>query len=160
MAQGTRATKFLERAGVPFSIHTYGFDAEAASIGLHAAEALDEDPARVLKSLMVLVDGKPACAIVPADRTLSMKRLAAELGGKSAQLMPAADAERVSGYKIGGVSPFGQTRQLPVVIEQSALAQEFVYINGGQRGLQVRLDPAAAARVLGALAASVTAGRR
>ena len=126
-------------------------------MGLQAAEALGETPERVLKTLMVLVDGKPACAILPSDREVAMKRLAAALGGKSAQMMPVPDAERVSGYKVGGVSPFGQLRPVRTVIEQSALAHDLVYINGGQRGLQVRLDPKEAQRVLGAAGAAIVA---
>lgn len=86
-----------------------------------------------------------------------MKRLAAALGGKSAAMMPVAEAERVSGYKVGGVSPFGQTRPVPVAIDEAALAHALVYINGGQRGLQVRLDPRDAARLLSAAVAPIAA---
>jgi Cys-tRNA(Pro)/Cys-tRNA(Cys) deacylase len=86
-----------------------------------------------------------------------MKRLAAALGGKAAQMMKPADAERISGYKVGGISPFGQMRRLPTVIEAEALTQPLVYINGGQRGLQVRLKPQDALAVLEAIAAPVVA---
>ena len=151
MSKSTRATKALEQAGVAFSVHTYDYDAGADRIGLQAAEALGEAPERVLKTLMTLVDGKPACVIVPSDREVSMKRLAAALGGKHAEMMKPADAERLSGYKVGGISPFGQMRRAPVAIDEQALTHDLVYLNGGQRGLQVRLAPRDAVRVLGAV---------
>jgi Cys-tRNA(Pro)/Cys-tRNA(Cys) deacylase len=157
MSKATRATKMLEQAGVAFSVHSYDYDPDADSIGLQAAEALNEPPERVLKTLMALVDGKPACVIVPSDREVSMKKLAAALGGKSAQMMKPGDAERISGYKVGGISPFGQMRRLPTLIAAEALAQEQVYINGGQRGLQVRLRPQDAVAVLEAIAAPLVA---
>ncbi len=153
MSKATRATKMLESAGTAFTIHTYAYDPKAERIGLQAAEALGEPPSRVLKTLMARVDGKPVCVIVPSDHEVSLKRLAAAFGGKSAEMMQRHDAERISGYKIGGISPFGQMRKLPVAIETQALAEACVYINGGQRGLQVRLDPADAQRVLSAIAA-------
>jgi Cys-tRNA(Pro)/Cys-tRNA(Cys) deacylase len=124
---------------------------------MQAAEALGEPPARVLKTLMVLLDGKPACAILPSDAQLSMKKLAAALGGKSAEMMKPVDAERITGFKVGGISPFGQIRKLPTAIEAAAVEQPYVFINGGQRGLQVRLDPKEAVRVLNARIAPVTA---
>ena len=86
-----------------------------------------------------------------------MKRFTAALGGKSAQMLPVPQAERISGYKVGGVSPFGQSRPLPVALDESALAHPCVYVNGGQRGLQVRLDPNAIQRVLDAIAAPIAA---
>lgn len=147
----------LDKASIAFSTHTYAYDASADSIGLAAALALGEPPERVLKTLMVLLDGKPACAIVPSDHEVSMKKLAAALGGKAAVMMKPADAERVAGYKVGGISPFGQMRRVPVAIEISAMAQDLVYINGGQRGLQLRLAPDDAARVLGARVAAIIA---
>jgi len=157
MSKATRATRVLERAGIAFTVHSYDYDPDAESIGLQAAEALGEPPERVLKTLMTLVDGKPACVILPSDREVSMKKLAAALGAKSAQMMKPADAERVSGYKVGGVSPFGQMRPVPVVLEEQAMAHGLVYINGGQRGLQVRLKPQEAAALLKAVVAPLTA---
>lgn len=157
MSRATRATRALEQAGIAFTVHSYDYDPSAERVGLQAAEALGEAPERVLKTLMLLLDGKPACAILASDREVSMKRLAAALGGKSAAMMPVADAERVSGYKVGGVSPFGQTRRVPVAIDEAALAHAQVYINGGQRGLQVRLDPRDAARLLDAAVAPIAA---
>ena len=157
MARTTRATKALEQAGVTFTVHSYDYDPGADRVGLQAAEALGESPDRVLKTLMTLVDEKPACVIVPSDREVSMKKLAAAFGGKSAQMMMPADAERLTGYKVGGISPFGQTRAVPTAIEEAAMGHELVYINGGQRGLQVRLSPRDAAEVLKATAALLIA---
>lgn len=145
----------LEKAKLPFSVHSYDYDPEADSIGLQAAAAIGEDPGRVLKTLMTLVDGKPVCVILPSDREVSMKKLAAAVGGKSAQMMKPADAERVTGYKVGGISPFGQMKKVPTVIEQTALGHDYVYVNGGQRGLQIRLNPHAIIEILAAMAKPV-----
>ncbi|MCF2525135.1 Cys-tRNA(Pro) deacylase [Bradyrhizobium sp. G127] len=157
MSKVTRATKMLEQAGIAFTVHTYDYDGDADRIGLQAAEALGEPPSRVLKSLMALVDGRPVCVIVPSDREVSMKRLAATFSGKSAQMMKPADAERLSGYKVGGISPFGQMRAPRAAIEEEAMVNDLVFINGGQRGLQVRLDPRDAVKVLNALVAPLVA---
>lgn len=157
MSKVTRATKALDAARVAFTVHAYDYDPDADRIGLQAAEALGEPPARVLKTLMARVDGKPVCVIVPSDHEVSMKKLAAAFGGKAAEMMKPADAERITGYKVGGISPFGQMRKVPTVVESEALKHERVYINGGQRGLQVRLAPQDAAVVLHAITASVIA---
>ncbi len=158
MSSATRATKALEQARAVFTVHHYVYDPGADRVGLQAAQALGEDPARVLKTLMTKVDGKPACVILPSDREVSMKKLAAALGGKAAEMMPPAEAERLTGYKVGGISPFGQMKRVPVVLEAAALEHELVYLNGGQRGLQVRMNPREIARVLAAVAAPVVAG--
>ncbi|MET4291417.1 Cys-tRNA(Pro)/Cys-tRNA(Cys) deacylase [Bradyrhizobium sp. LB8.2] len=157
MSKITPATRALEAAGIAFTVHTYDYHPDAESIGLQAASALGEDPARVLKTLMALVDGKPVCVIVPSDREVSMKKLAAAASGKSAQMMKPLEAERVTGFKVGGISPFGQRKPVRTVIEQSALVHGQVYINGGQRGLQVRLKPDDARVVLKAVVADVVA---
>lgn len=157
MSKMTRATRALEQAKVAFTVHTYEYDPDADSIGLQAAQALGEDPARVLKTLMAQVDGKPVCVIVPSDHEVSLKKLAAAFGGKAAQMMRSADAERLSGYRIGGISPFGQMRKIPVALEIQALGHALVYINGGQRGLQARLDPRDAQRLLAAITAPLMA---
>ena len=157
MSKVTPATRALTAAGVAFTVHTYDYDPDAESVGLQAASALGEDPARVLKTLMALVDGKPVCVIVPSDQEVSMKKLAAAVSGKAAQMMKPREAERVTGFKVGGISPFGQRKPVRTVIEQSALAQDQVYLNGGQRGLQVRLKPGDARDVLKAIVADVVA---
>ncbi len=157
MAKTTRATQALAKAGTRFDVLTYDYDPDAPSIGLQAAEALGEPPARVLKTLMALVDGKPVCAVVPSDREISMKKLAAAFSGKSAEMMKPADAERVTGYKVGGISPFGQMRKVLIAMDESALKHDYVFVNGGQRGLQLKLDPQVALRVLGAIAVALVA---
>jgi Cys-tRNA(Pro)/Cys-tRNA(Cys) deacylase len=157
MAKATRATQMLVKAGVAFTVHSYDYDPDADSIGLAAAAALGEEPSRVLKTLMAKVDGKPVCVIVPSNREVAMKKLAAACGGKAAEMMKPADAERLTGYKVGGISPFGQTRKVPVLIEETALGEAYVFINGGQRGLQVRLAPGDAVRALEAKVAGLSA---
>ncbi|MDA9409864.1 MULTISPECIES: Cys-tRNA(Pro) deacylase [unclassified Bradyrhizobium] len=157
MSKVTPATRALAAAGAAFTVHAYDYDPDAESIGLQAAAALGEDPARVLKTLMALVDGKPVCVIVPSDQEVSMKKLAAAVGGKSAQMMKPPEAERVTGYKVGGISPFGQRKQVATVIERSALVHDLVYLNGGQRGLQVRMKPADVRDVVKAVVAEVIA---
>jgi len=157
MAKGTPATLALEKAGVPFTIATYAYDPDADHIGLQAAEAMGVSPEIVLKTLMAEVDGKPVCVVVPSDREVSMKKLAATFGGKSAQMMKPANAERVTGYRVGGISPFGQKRKFPTAIEECAMTLPVVFMNGGQRGLQVHLAPADAAKVLDAKIAALVA---
>ena len=158
MSMATRATRALDAAGVAYRLHPYDYEAGVAvGKGLQAAAALGLAPDRVLKTLMAWVDARAVCAVIPSDRQLQPKALAAACGGKAARMMEAAEAERRSGYKVGGVSPFGQSRPLPVALDESALAHPCVYVNGGQRGLQVRLDPNAIQRVLDAIAAPIAA---
>ncbi len=155
MSKTTRATLFLKQKGAQFSVHTYDYDPDADKVGIQAADALGESPSRVLKTLMALVDGKPVCVVVPSDREVSMKKLAAVFGGKSAQMMKPADAERATGYVVGGISPFGQKKLVPTAVEETALVHDLVYLNGGQRGLQVRLRPSELANLLQAKVASL-----
>ncbi|UJW75735.1 Cys-tRNA(Pro) deacylase [Rhizobium sp. SL42] len=157
MSKTTRATQALAKAGVSFTVHTYDYDPNAERIGMQAAESLGEDPARVLKTLMAELDGKPVCVVLPSDKEVSMKKLAAALGGKSAAMMKPALAEKLTGFVVGGISPFGQKKTVPTAMEIAALGEEHVFINGGQRGLQVRLDPKDAQKTLGAIAASIVA---
>lgn len=157
MSKTTPATLALRKAGLAFDVVTYDYDPGADRVGLQAAEAMGADPRRVLKTLMAEVDGKPVCVVVPSDREVSMKKLAAAFGAKSAQMMKPADAERLTGYKVGGISPFGQRRKVPTAIEETALEEDRVFINGGQRGLQVRLAPADAKLAMEAKAAALVA---
>lgn len=157
MSKTTRATQVLTKAGIDFTTVSYDYDPSAERIGIQAAEAIGEAPHRVLKTLMAEVDGKAVCVVVPSNKEVSMKKLAAAFGGKSAQMMKPADAERVTGYHVGGISPFGQKRQVPTALEVAALSQPHVYINGGQRGLQVRLSPQDAVSALKAVAAPLVA---
>src|ERR1700736_4993868 len=156
MSRTTRATLALARLGVKFTLHTYDYDPDADRIGLQAAEALGIEPRRMLKTLMAEVDGKPVCVVVPSDREVSMKKLATAFGGKAANMVRPADAERLTGYHVGGISPFGQKKRVPVAIDQAALAQTSVYLNGGQRGLQIEIDPNDAVRALDAIVLEIT----
>jgi Cys-tRNA(Pro)/Cys-tRNA(Cys) deacylase len=156
MSKTTRATQALGKLGVKFTLHSYDYDPDAESIGLQAAEALGIEPRRVLKTLMAEVDGKPVCVVAPSDREVSMKKLAAAFRGKAAHMMRPADAERLTGYHVGGISPFAQKKRVPVAIEQAALAETTVYLNGGQRGLQVELDPNDAVKALDAIVQALT----
>ena len=155
MSRTTRATVALDRAGAPYTVHTYDYDPGADRIGLQAAEGLGAPPARVLKTLMTLVDRKPVCVLLASDREVSMKALAAAAGGKTAEMMRPADAERITGYHVGGISPFGQKRILPVILDAGAMDHARVFVNGGQRGVQVELAPADIVRVLKATTAAI-----
>jgi Cys-tRNA(Pro)/Cys-tRNA(Cys) deacylase len=160
MAKATPATLALNKAGIAFTLATYDYDPDADRIGLAAAEALGVAPGIVLKTLMAEVDGEPVCVVLPSDREVSMKKLAAAFGGKVAQMLRPEAAERLTGYRVGGISPFGQKRGVPTVLETSALGLPEVFINGGQRGLQVRLRPADALKALGGKAADVLAEKQ
>src|SRR5688500_2549820 len=157
MSKTTPATLALSTAGVAFTLFPYDYDPDAPRVGLQAAEALGKDPEQVFKTLMAEVDGKPVCVVVPSDCEVSMKKLAAAFGGKSANMMKPVDAERLTGFKVGGISPFGQRRKVPTAIDETAELFEEVLINGGQRGLLVGLRPADAARVADARMADLTA---
>lgn len=155
-ASGTPAILALGAVDVAFELLEYAYDPDAANIAMQAADALGEPPARVLKTLIARVDARPVCIVLPADAQASMKKVAAAFGGKRAEMMQPADAERITGYRIGGVSPFGQRRRLPIAIEQAALEQPYVFVNAGGRGLQLRMDPADLVRVAGASVVSLT----
>ncbi|HEY1071384.1 Cys-tRNA(Pro) deacylase [Brevundimonas sp.] len=157
MSKTTPATVALTRAGVAFELFPYDYDPDAPRVGLQAAEALGWAPEQVFKTLMTLVDAKPACVIVPSDCEVSMKKLATAVGGKSAQMMKPADAERLTGYKVGGVSPFGHRKAVPTVMDETAILFDRILINGGQRGLLLGLTPDEAARAAGAKLADLTA---
>jgi Cys-tRNA(Pro)/Cys-tRNA(Cys) deacylase len=157
MSKTTRATQALQKAGIAFTLHPYDYDPQAESIGMAAAAALGIAPQVMLKTLMAEADGKPVCVVLPADHDVSMKRLAALFGAKSAQMMKPEAAERLTGYHVGGISPFGQKRAVPTAIEESAMAEERVYINAGQRGLLLALRPEDARQFLHALTGPVIA---
>jgi Cys-tRNA(Pro)/Cys-tRNA(Cys) deacylase len=157
MAKGTPATVALTQAGVAFTLHEYSYDPDAARIGMQAAQALGVDPARLLKTLMAKTGGATVCVLVPSDREVSLKKLAAAAGAKDAAMLPAAEAERITGYHVGGISPFGQKKRVAVFVEQSALAHARVIVNGGRRGLQIELGATDLVRVLGATPAELGA---
>ncbi|MHA6691468.1 Cys-tRNA(Pro) deacylase [Devosia sp. A449] len=155
MSKTTPATLALTKAGVPFATATYDYDPAADRVGLQAAEAMGVLPSIVLKTLMAEVDGKPVCVVVPSDEEVNMKKLAAAFGGKSAQMMKPADAERLTGYKVGGISPFGQKKLVPTAIEELATLEDEIFLNGGQRGLQIRMKPDDLVTALGGKAADL-----
>lgn len=104
---------------------------------------------------MAELDGKPVCVVVPSDREISMKNLAAAFGGKTAKMMRPADAERLTGYHVGGISPFGQKKRVSTTIEEATLHHTTVYLIGGQRELQIELNPNDACRALAAVVATL-----
>ena len=152
MAKSTPATLALQKAGVAFDLHEYNYDPNAERIGMQAAEALGIEPARLLKTLMAKANDEVVCVLAPSDREVNLKKLASAAGAKHAGMLGAAEAERITGYHVGGISPFGQKKRVPVFIEQSTLGFERLVLNGGRRGLQVELAPADLMRVLGATA--------
>ncbi|UED83656.1 Cys-tRNA(Pro) deacylase [Streptomyces profundus] len=154
-AGGTPATVAASRAGVPFTVHRYAHDPAAPSYGAEAAEALGSDPARVLKTLVAEVDGALTVALVPVSASLSLKALAAAVGGKRAALADPAVAERGTGYVLGGISPLGQRRRLPTVLDASADAHPTVLVSAGRRGLEIELAPADLAALTAARVASI-----
>ena len=155
MAKATPATTALEEAGIAFKLHEYDYDPNAQRIGMQAAEALGVEPARLLKTLMAKSGGAIVCLLVPSDREVSLKKLAAAMHAKGASMLPPAEAERVSGYRVGGISPFGQKKRAIVLIEAAALAHPTVIVNGGRRGLQIELPPREIVRLLGATPGSL-----
>ncbi len=155
MAKSTPATLALQKAGAAFALHEYDYDPNAERIGMQAAEALGIEPQRLLKTLMARAGDKVVCVLAPSDREVNLKKLAAAAGAKSAAMLGAAEAERITGYHVGGISPFGQKKRVPVFIEQSTLTFARLVLNGGQRGLQVELTPVDLMKVLGATAAEL-----
>jgi len=139
---GTPATVALTKAKVEFSTHAYEHDPAAKSYGLEAAEALGLEPEQVFKTLLVEVDGKLTVGVVPVDKQLDLKAIAAAAGGKKAVMADPAAAERTTGYVVGGISPIGQKRPLPTVVDSTATEHATVYVSGGRRGLDIGLSPA------------------
>ena len=133
----TPAIEAAERAKVAHRVHSYEHDPKAASYGLEAAGQMGVDPARVLKTLVVDLDGSLAVAIVPVAAQLDLRAL----GGKRARMAEPRDVERSTGYVLGGVSPLGQRRRLPTTLDASALDHETVFVSAGRRGLELELDP-------------------
>jgi Cys-tRNA(Pro)/Cys-tRNA(Cys) deacylase len=155
MAKGTPATLALQKAGAAFALHEYDYDANADSIGLQAAAALGVDPARLLKTLMIKAGAATVCVLAPSDREVSLKKLAAALGAREAAMLAPAEAERMSGYRVGGISPFGQKKRVRVLADRSALSHSTVLVNGGRRGLQIEMPPADLIRLLDASVAEL-----
>ncbi|GAA2788849.1 Cys-tRNA(Pro) deacylase [Kribbella solani] len=140
--QGTPATVALAKANIEFSTHAYEHDPAAKSYGLEAAEALGLTPEQVFKTLLVEVDGKLTVGVVPVAKQLDLKAIAAAAGGKKAVMADPAAAERATGYVLGGISPIGQKRALPTVVDNTATGHPTVYVSGGRRGFDIGLAPA------------------
>jgi Cys-tRNA(Pro)/Cys-tRNA(Cys) deacylase len=156
MAKGTPATVALEKANVAFTLHEYDYDPNAARIGMQAADALGVSPSRLLKTLMAKAGGAVVCVLMASDREVSLKKLAAAAGAKDAAMLPAAEAERITGYHVGGISPLGQKKRVRVFIEAAALAHPTVILNGGRRGLQIEIAPRDLVALLAATAADLS----
>ena len=155
---GTPATVALDRAGAAYTLRPYDHDPRAASYGLEAAEALGVEPARVFKTLLASLDGSLVVGVVPVSGQLDLKALARALGGSKAAMADVAAAERATGYVAGGISPIGQKRRLPTVVDATALEHDTVFVSGGRRGLDVELAPADLVAITGAIVDRV--GRR
>lgn len=141
MVKGTRAILALERSHADFRIHQYVVRRDDVSYGEAVALSLDVSPDRLFKTLVAVVDGSPVVAIVPVSGQLALKKLARAMGGKRASMTDPGDAQRLTGYVVGGISPLGQKRSLPTFIDVSVDAHTTVFVSAGRRGLQVELAP-------------------
>ncbi len=157
--RGTTATVALERARIPFTVHEYPHDPRHESYGQEAAGALGVPAERVFKTLIAEVDGSLVAGVVPVGGQLDLKALAAAAGGKKAAMADVTAAERATGYVAGGISPVGQRKRLPVVMDASALAHRTVFCSAGRRGLEIELAPADLVRAAGATVASIGTSR-
>ncbi|MFC7544933.1 Cys-tRNA(Pro) deacylase [Plantactinospora sp. GCM10030261] len=153
----TPATVLLTRRGIAHSVHPYEVSPDAPNYGALVAAALGVPPEQVFKSLVADVDVGLAVAVVPVTGDLDLKALAAAVGGKRAMLADRTVAERTTGYVRGGISPLGQRRRLPTVVDSSAVALSTVYVSAGRRGLQVRLSPGDLVTLTGAVTARIAA---
>lgn len=155
--QGTPATALLAKHRVAHGIHPYDVPVDTPHYGAQVAAALGVPPGQVFKSLVAQVDGGLAVAVVPVTGELDLKALAAAVGGKRAALADRALAERATGYVRGGISPLGQRKRLPTVLDESALRFPEIYVSAGRRGLQVSLAPADLMRLTAAVTARIAA---
>lgn len=152
----TPAINALKKAGVPHVVHEYAHDPATTAYGEEVVERLGQDPARVFKTLVAAVEGKGlAVGIVPVAASLDLKALAAAVGGKRAAMADVGEAERATGYVAGGISPLGQRKRLPAVLDESALGWPTIFVSAGRRGLQLELAPSDLARLAGAGVASI-----
>ncbi len=140
-AEATPAFVALHRANIPFTPHSYVHDPRADSFGMEAAGALGVEPGRVFKTLMAEVDGELCVGVVPVMGSLDLKALADALGGRRAQMADAAQAQRATGYVIGGISPLGQKKKHRTVIDKTSAQWPTIFVSGGRRGLEAELQP-------------------
>lgn len=153
--RGTPATALLASKRVAHTVHTYDHDPRHASYGTEASEILGFSPDRVFKTLVAEVDGQLTVGVVPVARQLDLKALAAAVGGKKAKMADVTAAERATGYVAGGISPLGQRKRLPVVLDTSATRFDTVFCSGGRRGLEIELAPADLATLANAIVAPI-----
>ncbi|MEV1291388.1 Cys-tRNA(Pro) deacylase [Pseudonocardia sp. NPDC049635] len=153
--KGTPATALLARRGIAHRVHSYDHDDRETGYGPEAARAMGQHPDRVFKTLVAVVDGAMTVGIVPVSAQLDLKALAAAVGGKRAVMADVADAERITGYVAGGISPLGQRRRLPTVLDSSATGFSTVYCSGGRRGLEIELAPDDLVSLTGAKVATI-----
>lgn len=152
----TPAINAAKKAGIGFRIHEYEHDPGAASYGLEAAEKLGITSERVFKTLVAeLDDGRLAVGIVPVAASLNLKSLASALGAKRAEMAEMSKAERATGYVAGGISPLGQKKRLPTVLDAGATGLPTIYVSAGRRGLEIELSPEDLVRLTGARTASI-----
>jgi Cys-tRNA(Pro)/Cys-tRNA(Cys) deacylase len=154
----TPAIKAAQAAGVQYRVHEYRHEPGNRNYGREAAEVLGLDPRRVFKTLLVALNGdarRLAVAVVPVDGQLDLKAMAAASAAKKVEMADPAAAERVTGYLVGGISPLGQKRQLPTVLDETALAFPTVFVSAGRRGLEIELAPADLLRLSGGSTAAI-----
>jgi Cys-tRNA(Pro)/Cys-tRNA(Cys) deacylase len=164
-AHGTRAIDAVRRAGVAHTVHEYAHDPHAIrdaggpGYALEAVAALGLAPARVLKTIVVEADGRPTLAVVPSDAEVDLKAVAAALGCRRATVAPPGDAERATGYVVGGISPLGTRRAMATVLDRTAADHATVHVSAGRRGLELELAPGDLAALTGAVVAPIARRR-
>lgn len=137
----TPATKLLDKLRIDYRLHEYAYDSTAQNIGMQAADALGVDPARLFKCLMFGTSAQTGAALIPTNKEMNLKLAAKALNEKKISMLNRAQAEKLSGYVIGGISPLGQRSRCQVLLDQSALLHETILFNGGKRGLQIEIAP-------------------
>jgi len=158
MKGATPAMVMLERSGIEFAVHAFDHDlvdAEELGYGRAAAHALGVNESRVFKTLLAQSEKSAVVAIVPVSSQLSLKALALVLGVKRCEMVPANDAQRITGYVVGGISPFGQKKKLLTVVDESAIDLSTMFVSGGRRGLDIEVAPTELIRVLDALSGAI-----
>ena len=155
--QGTPATALLARQGIAHTVHAYQHDPRRAGYGLEASEALSIAPERVFKTLVAAVDGTLTVGVIPVASRLDLKALAAAAGGKKAVLAQPGDAQRATGYVVGGISPLGQRKPLPVLLDSAALQFGTIYCSAGRRGLEIEIAPGDLVTAVRAVVAPIAA---
>jgi len=158
MKGATPAMVMLERSGIEFAVHAFDHelvDTEELGYGRAAALALGVDESRVFKTLLAQSEKSAVVAIVPVSSQLSLKALAQVLGVKRCEMVPANDAQRITGYVVGGISPFGQKKKLLTVVDESAIDLSTMFVSGGRRGLDIEVAPTELIRVLDALSGAI-----